>query len=149
MSKSGDHSRLNKLKNNVFSITDVVEIHLKYEKLESVSYSEGTNWKQLIASNFLDELETVIQSGPLWKFNPTCLNLFIKENVFSYDRKELEKSVHEEGRIRETEVDRNLSVYTLIYPIEVLLINVYDLDEKYIENSEHIVVNSLMGKIVL
>ena len=149
MSKSESYSKLNKLKNNIFSITDVVEIHIKYEKLESVKYSEEISWKDLIASNFLDDLETIILAGPLWKFNPTCLYLFIKDDVFSYDRKALEKSVLTEGHIEEQEVDRNLNLYTLVYPVEVLLLNVYDIDEKYIENSEYIAVNTLVGKIVL
>jgi hypothetical protein len=133
--------RIKKLKGHIFSYTDVVEIDFMFQHLADKKFEN--DFVELVSSNFLDELELVLKTGPMWKFNPTCLKNFIKDNTFKYDRKILEKSVLDKGRITFQEVDRNLSLFSLCYTIEMLIINIQDVSDELITKSDFAIVRSL------
>ena len=82
------HDRAQKIKNNMFSVTDILEIDVTYEELHDIKYSN--NFNDLVKkTKFLDKLESVIMTGVMWRFNPTCIVLFVRDNVFEYNRESL------------------------------------------------------------
>jgi hypothetical protein len=145
--KDHNSDRLKKLRSNIFSHTDIVEMDFMYQKLCDKKFAN--DYSGLLASNFLNELESTIKSGPMWKFNPTCLNLFIKENSFQYDRVILEKNILENGHITCQEIDKNLNLYTLCFTIEILAINTNDISDELISKCEFVAVKSMGGTIVI
>ena len=144
--------RLEKLTSGIFRKIDIVEIDLSYEQLHDKKIKDDFV-TLLDDTNFLDELEVTLKRGPLWKFNPTCLSLFIIDNEaqreFRYDRERLKQSVLEKGRFSCVEIDRNMNLYRLLYTIRVLLINANEIDSKLISKSKYVCVDTLTGKVMI
>ena len=140
--------RLKKLRSGVFRKIDVVEIDLVHEGLYDKKFKK--KFPELLSTtDIIDELEKALQSGPLWKFNPTCLSLFIIDNQFQYDKKHLENEVLCNGAINCKEIDRNVSLYQLRYTIRVLLINALEINDELISKSGYVCVDTLSGKMII
>ena len=137
--------RLKKLNSNTFSQQCVVKIEICYEKLCDKSYEQ--DFPGLLTTDFLDELEAALKAGPSWKFNSTCLDLFITENTFKYDKSILARDVLEHGKITHQEIDVNKSLFKLNYSIRVLLMNAAKIDTDLILKSPMIRVKTLIGII--
>lgn len=137
--------RVKKIKSGAFVKTDVVEIGARFEKLASKKYEN--DYTSLIRDEFLDEIEKTIKTGFMWKFNPTCLKLFIDSNTFEYNRNKLEEWIIENSTIRHQEVDRNSHLYSLYCEVEILLINSRELNEELLDNADFVSIQSLTGDI--
>jgi len=143
--KEETHERIKRIKGNTFLPMDVLEIDIIYEELLDIKYDN--NFNDLVKTSFLDKLETTLLTGDLWKFNPTCIALFVKDGAFRYNRLMLEKDVLENGEIISQEVDIKNNLYTLIYPTKFLLCNVLKLDNELLLKPDYAVVNSAIGEI--
>ena len=139
--------RLARIKGDTFHGSDIVSIRIHYDKLCDKKFENST--LKLLNSNFLDDLERVLKTGELWKFNPTCLELFVNDKKFLYDRKALVFNVFCYGKITHQDIDRNSSLYSLDYSIRVLMVNARQIDEDIILNSPRIKVRTLMGMITI
>ena len=146
--KQETQGRAQKIKNNMFSVTDILEIDVIYNELLDKKYSN--NFNDLVKkTNFLDKLESIIMTGSMWKFNPTCIILFVKDNVFDYNRSSLENDVLENAEIFEQEIDVNKNLYTLIYTVRFLMCNAKQLDSKIIDEPDYATVESTVGDITI
>lgn len=137
--------RIKKLKKQIFAISDTLEFELKLEKLYDKKYAN--DFESLVKTSFLDELIDILKTGDMWKFNPTCLLLFIKDNKFEFNRSALEADVLKNGEIMSQEIDVKSNLYSLTYEISLLLSNARQIDEQYINNSESVWVQTSLGEI--
>tara|TARA_B100000131_G_scaffold294535_1_gene310725 strand:+ start:4209 stop:4658 length:450 start_codon:yes stop_codon:yes gene_type:complete len=132
-----------------FRKVDPVEFEYRHEKLCSKKYEDLGEYEELLASDFLDHLVDTLTSGDMWKFNPTCIKVFVENSKFEFDRKKLEEFVLEHGDITVKDIDRNVSLYSVSCRIEMLAINILGLDPKILNDSEYVCVQTLTGNIKL
>ena len=139
------YTRIEKMKSGVFSHNDIVSIDINLEKSGSKSYCE--NIKDLVENVFLEDVENILKKGMMWKFNPSCLQLFVSNSSFEYNKNKLLEDIVENCSWSHTELDRNSNVYLLQYDIELLLINALQIDKSIIENANDITIQNLVGEI--
>jgi len=142
--ESQDKSRFEILKSGTYPHTAVVKLEVNFSKLGSVSYDEAKDDYM-----FLEEVSKVLQTGIMWKFNPTCLELFVKDAEFNYNKKNLSNYLKENGDITYEEVDRNNHLYTFSCNLRFLLINLIQVDSSIVNKSEMILITTPMGEVSL
>jgi len=138
-------TRMEKIKSGVFSHNDVVSISANFEKAGSNAYRE--NISDLVEYVCLEEIENIVKTGMMWKFNPTCLKLFVNDSLFVYNKAALLKDISENCSWDSIELDRNTHVFSCQYDIEMLLINVLQINESIVENADYITIQNLVGEI--
>jgi hypothetical protein len=139
------HTRIEKMKSGVFSHNDIVKIGVSFEDSGAKDYCE--NITDLIENIFLKEIEDLLKTGVMWKFNPSCLKLFISNNSFEYNKDALVKDICENCEWDYTELDKNTHFFSLSYDIELLLINAVQINESIIEDASYITIQNLVGEI--
>jgi len=139
------HTRIEKMKSGVFSHNDIVTMGISFEKSANKIYCE--NIVDLVENVFLEEIEAILKMGIMWKFNPTCLKLFVSNSSFEYDRGILIKDISESCNWNHTDLDRNMNVFMLQYDVSMLLINVLQIDKSIVENADYITIQNLVGEI--
>jgi len=143
--KEDIHDRVKKIKNGLFGAIDVLEFCFIFEKMMDKKFEEDL--EGLVKTEFLDDLVSTLKTGDMWKFNPTNIILFVKNNKFEYNRAALEESVLEIGLIDHQEIDRNSNLYTLSYPLELLIVNASQIESKLIIKSEYAEIRTMSGKV--
>ena len=140
--------RLQKLRSGIFQKTDIVEMDFKFERL----YDKGLDNDKdeiLNKTGLFVNFETLLKAGPLWKFNPTCLSLFIHNKKFKYDSALLIEDIKKRGVFTCKEVDKNLDLYEVRYSVRLLQINTHFIKDDVISATEYVCIETVTGKIVL
>lgn len=140
--------KLKKLRSGIFRKTDIIELDIKSDAL----FEKGLiNDKERLVrdANLFVKFETVLKAGPLWKFNPTNLSLFIHDNEFKYNHELLIKDIVDKGTFACKEIDKNLELYEVNYSIRLLQLNTHFLSDDVIADSEYICVETLTGRMIL
>ena len=141
-----DGSRLQKLRSDIFQKTDIIELDVKFEKVLDKEF--GTDKDRILNdAGLFVYFETLLKAGPLWKFNPTCLSLFIRDNQFKYNETLLIESIKERGIFTCVEIDKNLNLHNISYTMRLLKLNTHFLQDDVILNAEYVCVETIMGKI--
>lgn len=143
--KEDIHDRVKKIKNGLFGPFDVLEFDFIFEKMMDKKFEEDL--EGLVKTDFLEDLVSTLKTGEMWKFNPTNIILFVKNNRFEYNRTVLEESVLEIGSIDHQEIDRNSNLYTLSYPLELLIVNASQIESELIIKSEYAEIRTMSGKV--
>jgi len=141
-------SRLVKLRSGIFQKTDIVEIDLCFERL--LDKEVGSDKSKILLDGGLSiSFETVLRAGPMWKFNPTCLDLFIHDNRFEYSSDKLVEEIKKSGNFTQYEVDKNLNLHKVSWTLRLLKINTHFIKDDVINDSSYVCVNTIMGKVDL
>lgn len=147
--KIEDNVRLKVLKSGAFATTDIVEIEVSFSKLAENKFKHSTSWDELTETQFLEDFENVIKKGAMWKFNPTCIELFVENNKFEYDREKLLDHIMNLSNLSIEEIDVSKSYFKMTCEFEILLINLLELDPAVIELAEKVTVRTVAGSIEL
>lgn len=140
--------RLKKLKSNIFQKTDIVELDVTFDCLYDRGLGDDKD-KILRDTGLFVKFETLLKAGPMWKFNPTNLSLFIHDNKFEYVDELLIEDIKQHGTFTCKEIDKNLDLYEVCYSIRMLLLNAYFLKDEIVSKSEYICVETITGRIIL
>ena len=140
--------KIKKLRSGIFQKTDIVEIDVMFDSLHDKGLGDDKD-KILRDSGLFVKFETLLKAGPLWKFNPTNLSLFIHDNKFEFDSALLIEDIKQRGTFTCKEIDKNLDLYEVGYTIRVLLINMHFFNDDVIAKSEYVSVETITGRITL
>ena len=147
--KTEDNIRMKLLRSGVFATTDIVEIEVSFSKLAEKKFKNTEHIDELIETQFLEDFEKVIKTGDMWKFNPTCIELFVEKNKFQYDREKLLEHIIDLSDFSVDEIDINKNYYKITCEFDILLINLIAVDPELVEKSNKITVRTVAGSIEL
>ena len=122
---------------------------LRAIKLAEKKFKNLGNMDELIETHFLEDFEKVIKTGDMWKFNPSCIELFVEKNKFQYDREKLLEHILDLSDWSVDEIDINKNYYNITCEFDILLINLIELDPEVVEKSNKITVRTVAGSIEL
>ena len=137
-----------KLRSGIFQKTDIVEIDIKADALFKKNLLDDRE-RLLREARLFVKFEAILKAGPMWKFNPTNLSLFIHDQEFKYDTDLLIKDIAANGSFSCKEIDKNLELYEVNYSVRLLQINTHFLNDEVIANSEYVCVETLTGRMTL
>jgi len=145
-----DSSVVQKIKQNIFMATDVLSLELTFEKTTPKSINEEEFFDN--CPDILNEIQTILTTGPTWEFNPTNNSVYSdsdSDKAFTIDKKKLTNYVREKSSLKLMELDINNNVAIVKMPIEILLANARMLSNEMIDKSSYHTVATLFGKINL
>ena len=139
---------IEKLKGNLFSPLDVIELDIVVDIFCSVNEEAEM---MLTAEDFVNTIEGAIKNGPHWRINPVC-EIFIKNGVFNYEKEILIEDIKNNGYVRkEEELDIHRNVVTLAYPVKLVLGNALKLSEDLLLRATEggVIMHTTVGEISL
>ena len=139
-------STFDALKSGIYPHASPVSVMLNFKEMGPTSLENDRD--KLVESIFLMKIEKILKTGIMWKFNPTCLALFIEGDTFEFDRNKLLSYLQDYISLYgHEEVDRNNHLYHAEIELEFLLINLVQLEPSIVNSSSETIVQTPMGDL--
>ena len=137
--------KIKKIKSNYFMNTDRIALDLVFEKAVSKEIQEENIIAQI--DGFIDEVKSVLMTGPSWEFNPTCSKIYKK--TFEIDDKKLLQFLKNESFVDIEELDVNQNFVSITIPVKLLIGNAKQLSDDLLLKSEDFLITTMLGEITL
>ena len=136
---------IRKLKSNYFMNSDKVELDLVFEKVLSIDIEEESVIENL--DNVIQEVKTILTSGPCWEFNPTCSLIYKK--TFEIDDNKLKQFIKDNCFIEIEDLDVNNNFVRITIPVKILMGNVKTIPDDLLLKSDEFLITTIFGEITL
>lgn len=137
-------SNFEKLTSGIFFATDIVELTYIHNSLLDTS----ATYKYLLSeTKFLDELDELLTAGDAWFYNPTCLEIYLKDNTLQLKRSALINYILQKDVVTFQDIDRNSKLASIELPIQIMMRNVNSCNPDIINNAKDLSVITQLGKV--